>query len=46
VILKLLSDRGGTESVSGRLSIGILIVQDVIVMLLFVAISTFEQLKG
>jgi len=46
VILKLLSDKGGTESVSGRLSIWILIVQDLIVMLLFIAISTIEQLKA
>ena len=46
VILKLLSDKGGTESVSGRLSMGILIVQDLIVMLLFVAISTIEQLQS
>jgi len=46
VILKLLSDKGTTESVHGRSSIGILIVQDLIVMLLFVAISTFEKIQG
>lgn len=46
VILKLLSDSGNTESIHGRLSIWILIVQDIIVMLLFVAISTIEQLNA
>jgi len=45
VILKLLSDKWNTDSVFGKLSIGILIVQDLIVMLLFVAISTIEQLS-
>jgi len=46
VILKLLADKGNTETVYGRLSIGILIVQDIIVMLLFVAISTFDQISA
>lgn len=38
VILKLLDDIWKTESTFGRLSIGILIIQDVIVMLLFIAL--------
>ncbi len=46
VILKLLSDTENTESIYGRLSMWILIVQDIIVMLLFVAISTIEQLHA
>ena len=45
VILKLLSDKWNTHSVYWRLSIWILIVQDLIVMLLFLAISTIEQLS-
>ncbi len=39
VILKLLSDRGQTEETFGRLSIGILIVQDLVVMLAFFVLS-------
>lgn len=44
VILKLLSDKSETETVFGRLSIWILIVQDIIVMLLFLAIATIAQI--
>lgn len=42
VVLKLLSDQDETESTFGRLSIGILIVQDVIVMLVFLFLATFN----
>ncbi|NOZ44656.1 MAG: hypothetical protein GXP45_06000 [bacterium] len=45
VILKLLSDKGNTETTHGRLTMGILIVQDLLVMLLFLIISTTEQLQ-
>ncbi|MEI7919929.1 MAG: hypothetical protein WCH65_07365 [bacterium] len=34
VVLKLLGDKEDMESTNGRLSIGVLIVQDIIVMLL------------
>jgi len=37
-----LSDQDETESTFGRLSIGILIVQDVIVMLVFVFLATLN----
>ena len=45
VVLKLLSDKEETESTFGRLSIGILIVQDVLVLLLFLAIASFQQFQ-
>lgn len=41
VVLKLLTDQDQTESTHWRLAIGILIVQDVIVMLLFLVLATF-----
>ena len=44
MVLKLLSDKEETESTFGRLSIGILIVQDILVLLLFLAIATFNQI--
>gem|GEM_PF-3638773 len=37
-----MSDQDETESTFGRLSIGILIVQDVIVMLVFVFLATLN----
>ena len=46
VVLKLLSDQDETESTFGRLSIGILIVQDVIVMLVFLFLATFNGAWG
>jgi len=46
VILKLLSDKWNTDTVFGKLSIWILIVQDLIVMLLFIAISTIKQIQN
>ncbi len=44
VVLKLLSDNNEMESISGRLSIGILIVQDIIVMLLMIGMATFKSI--
>ena len=44
VVLKLLWDRDDLESTSGRLSIGILIVQDLMVMLLILWIATFKNI--
>lgn len=44
VVLKLLSDNNEMESTSGRLSIGILIVQDIIVMLLMIGMATFKSI--
>lgn len=45
VILKLLDDLGKTESTFWRLSIWILIIQDIIVMLLFVLIWTMNNIS-
>ena len=44
VVLKILGDRDDLESTSGRLSIGILIVQDLVVMLLILAMATFKNI--
>ncbi len=44
VVLKLLSDREEIESNSWRLSIGILIIQDIIVMLLILGMGTFQNI--
>jgi len=46
VVLKLLGDRDEMESTSGRLSIGILIVQDLIVMLMILGMATFKNIQG
>ena len=43
VVLKLLSDKEETESTFGRLSIWILIIQDIIVLLLFLAIASYSH---
>ncbi len=45
VVLKLLSDRDQMESTPGRLSIGILIVQDLIVMLFMLGMATFKSIE-
>ncbi len=45
VVLKLLGDREEIESTYGRLSIGILIVQDLIVMLLILWMATFKNIE-
>lgn len=44
VVLKLLGDRGEMESTYGRLSIWILIVQDLLVMVLILCIATFGNI--
>ncbi len=41
IIVKLLSDKRETDSLHGRLSLGILIVQDVVVIALMIALSAF-----
>lgn len=41
VVLKLLSDKEETESTFGRLSIWVLIIQDIIVLLIFLAIASY-----
>lgn len=45
VVLKLLSDKEEIESTSGRISIGILIVQDLIVILLMIGMATFKSIN-
>ncbi len=45
VVLKLLGDKEEMESTYGRLSIGILIVQDIIVMLLILWMATYKSIE-
>ncbi len=45
VVLKLLGDKDAVDSTSGRLSIGILIVQDIIVMLLILWMATYKSIE-
>ncbi len=40
IIMKLLSDKGEAESLYGRIAIGFLIVQDIIAILILMAVST------
>jgi Kef-type K+ transport system membrane component KefB len=42
IIMKLLSDRGDTETLYGRISIGFLIVQDIIAVVILMAISSLS----
>ena len=46
VVLKLLSDKEETETTSGRLSMGVLIIQDILVMLVFLAIATYSTIQN
>jgi len=43
IITKLLSDKGDMETLYGRISIGFLIVQDLIAILVLMAVSSFSQ---
>ncbi|MFP4310661.1 MAG: cation:proton antiporter [Nitriliruptoraceae bacterium] len=42
VVIKMLSDRGQVEQLHGRLSLGILIVQDIVVVLLMVVLTAID----
>jgi len=42
IIVKLLSDKGEADSLHGRLALGILIVQDVVVVLAMIVLSSFS----
>lgn len=46
MIVKLLSDLEENDTLYGKLSIGILIVQDLVVMLLLMTISLVNQNSG
>lgn len=41
--MKLLSDKGDTETLYGKIAIGFLLVQDLIVVLVLMAISSFSS---
>jgi Kef-type K+ transport system membrane component KefB len=42
VVIKLLTDRGQIEQLQGRLALGILIVQDIVVVALMVVLASFD----
>lgn len=46
IIVKLLSDKRETDALHGRLALGILIVQDVVVILAMIVLSAFSGDKG
>lgn len=46
VIVKLLSDRGEIEQLHGRIAIGYLIVQDIVVVLVMIGLSAFGDADG
>lgn len=43
IIMKLLSDKGETESLYGRIAIGFLIVQDIVAIFIIMIISSFSS---
>ncbi len=43
IIMKLLSDKGDTETLYGKIAIGFLIIQDLIVILILIAISSIPN---
>lgn len=46
IVIKLLSDKGETGSLHGRIAIGFLIVQDIVVVVAMVVLSSFGIGKG
>ncbi|HSK93072.1 MAG TPA: cation:proton antiporter [Candidatus Angelobacter sp.] len=46
IIVKLLSDKGETEQLHGRIAIGFLIVQDIVVILVMIGLSAFGGARG
>lgn len=45
VVLKLIGDKDEMEFTYGRLSVGILIVQDIMVMLLMIGMATLQSIQ-
>jgi Kef-type K+ transport system membrane component KefB len=46
IIIKLLSERGDTNSLYGKVSIGMLLVQDLVAILILIALAGFEGQEG
>lgn len=46
IIMKLLSDKKDTETVYGRYTIGLMLVQDVIAVLIMIALGVFKNAHG
>jgi Kef-type K+ transport system membrane component KefB len=46
IIVKLLTDKGETEQLHGRIAIGFLIVQDIVVVLVMIGLSAFGGPRG
>lgn len=43
IVLKLLADKGDTDSLYGKISVGLLLVQDLVASVLLILISSFAQ---
>ena len=43
IVIKILSDKGDGETLYGRISVGVLLIQDVVVMLILAAISSLSS---
>jgi Kef-type K+ transport system membrane component KefB len=46
IIVKLLSDKGELDQIHGRIAIGFLIVQDIVVVVVMIALSAFGAAEG
>lgn len=46
IIVKLLSDKREVDALHGRIAVGFLIVQDIVVVLVMIALSVFTQAAG
>jgi Kef-type K+ transport system membrane component KefB len=46
IIVKLLSDKREIDSLHGRIAVGFLIVQDIVVVLVMIALTAFGQAEG
>jgi Kef-type K+ transport system membrane component KefB len=46
IIVKLLTDKGETDQLHGRIAIGFLIVQDIVVVIVMIGLSAFGRAEG
>lgn len=43
IIMKLISDKGDLDTLYGRISVGFLVVQDIVVVIMLLAVSSFDM---
>lgn len=46
IIMKILSDKGDTETLYGKISVGFLLVQDIVAMIILAVVSSFGSTVG